>query len=107
MPLPNLLALAVLFIGVPLNAIVTVMLLRRARANPTIKVLHERMVVSAVVLLLLVVFGLIFLNNDTLPPPFNTDLTKLITRFAMLVIALVPPGYWLWLYLFDGDADAP
>jgi hypothetical protein len=101
MPLPNILALLVLLVGVPLNAIVTVMLFRRSRKAPTIKVLRERMVVSAVLLLALVVFGLIFLNNDTLPPPFDVYLTKVVSRSAMLVLAIVPAAYWLYLYWID------
>jgi hypothetical protein len=106
MPLPNILAIAVLLVGVPLNVIVTIMLFRRSREAPTIKVLRERMVVSAVLLLALVVFGLIFLNNDTLPPPFDVTLTKIVTRSAMLLLAVVPASYFLFLYWIDTNGES-
>lgn len=106
MPLANILALLVLLVGVPLNAVVTIMLLRRSRDAPTIKVLRERMVVSACVLLVVVVFGLIFLNNDTLPPPFDVGFTKIVTRLVMLIIAIVPAAYWLYLYWIDTNGQS-
>ena len=98
MSLPNLLAIAVLVVGVPLNVIVAWMLWRRYREAPYIRTLRERLIVELAVLLVVVVFGLIFLNNDTLPPPLDLDITKIITRATLLVIAVVPAAYWLWLY---------
>jgi len=98
MPLPNLLAIVVLLVGLPLNVVVTAMLLRRSREVPRNPVLHERMVVSAFVLILVVVFGLVFLNNDTLPPPLDVNVTKIITRLTVLGIAVIPALYWLTLY---------
>ena len=46
----------------------------------------------------IIIFSAIFLNNDTLPPPFDVAVTKVVTRFTMLVIAIVPALYWLALY---------
>lgn len=98
MTLPTVLALLVLGIGVPLNLYVTLKLLRLSRASPELKVLRERAVVAVAVLLLIVVFGLIFLNNDLVPPPLSFGDTKLLTRMAMLIVAVGPASYWLWLY---------
>jgi hypothetical protein len=54
--------------------------------------------VALAVLVTIVVYGLIFLNNDLVPPPFSLDVTKYLTRIAMVVLALGPAAYWLWLY---------
>lgn len=93
----TVLALLVLFVGVPLNVLVTVRCLIRVRQAPHIRVLRERFIAATFVLLGVVVFSLIFLNNDTLPPPFDVGFTKVVTRFAWLVIAIVPAVYWLVL----------
>lgn len=98
MSLPNLLAIAVLVIGVPLNFLVTTLLWRYSRDNPRIRVLRDRFIVALGVLVLTVVFSLIFLNNDTLPPPLDTDVTKLVTRTVVLGVAVIPACYWLYLF---------
>lgn len=97
---PNLLGLLVLLVGTPLNLLVTVMLWRRSLNYPRIRVLRERAVVASAVLLTVVVFGLIFVNNDTLPPPLSTEITKWVTRAVLLLLAIVPALYWLILYRF-------
>lgn len=98
MTLPVFLGLLTLVVGVPLNLVVTVLLWRRSVNAPDIKVLRERLVASCAVLLVVTVFGLIFVNNDQAIPPLDTDTTRLITRAAMLVVGLVPATYWLALY---------
>lgn len=98
MTVDELLGRLVLLIGVPLNLYVTAKLLVLARSQPTFRVLRERAIVAVCVLLVVVVFGLIFLNNDTIPPFFGTDTTKIITRIAVLIVATVPALYWLRLY---------
>ena len=98
MNLPNILAVLVLVVGVPLNVLVTVMLWRRSHAYPRIRVLRERLITEEAILVLIIVFGLIFLNNDTLPPPLDTDVTKIVTRLVLLGVAVIPALYWLWLY---------
>lgn len=95
---PNLLGLLVLLVGTPLNLVVTVMLWRRSLRYPSIRVLRERAVVASLLLLAIVVFGLIFVNNDTLPPPLDIIITKWVTRVVFLVLAIVPAVYWLALY---------
>lgn len=102
MELTVLLALLTLFVGVPLNAVVTVMLLRESRRLPHLRVLRERFIAAAAVLLTTIVFGLIFVNNDQSLPPLDLVATKVITRVAMLVVGIVPAAYWLWLYLYRG-----
>ena len=47
---------------------------------------------------LILVFGLIFLNNDFVPPPISFVDTKLLTRGVMLFVAVVPASYWLLIY---------
>lgn len=98
MSLPNLLATLVLVVGVPLNLLVTALLWRHSRDHPHIHVLGERFIAALSVLVLVVVFGLIFLNNDRLPPWLTTDVTKIITRFVLLGVATIPALYWLRLY---------
>jgi hypothetical protein len=95
---PMLLGWLVLVIGVPLNLFVVGMLLRKSRARPDLRVLRERFITAVVILALVLVYGLIFVNNDTIPPPFDLATTKLITRLAMLGLAIVPASIWLWLY---------
>lgn len=101
MDLAHVLAVLVLFVGVPLNVLVTYMLWKRSQMAPDLKVLRERFIVATAVLVMVFVFGLIFLNNDHLPPFLTTDVTKVITRFVMLGIAVVPATYWLVLYRGD------
>lgn len=98
MDVPQLLGVLVLVVGVPLNLIVAVLLWRAVRARPSLRVLRERLVAEVAVLLTVIVFGLIFLNNDTTAPPLPVDLTKLITRSVMLFVAIVPALYWLRLF---------
>ena len=98
MTLANVLGLLVLVIGVPLNLYLVFRLHGLAKAHPDAWVLHERARLAVIVLVIVVVFGLIFVNNDTLPPPLNTDSTKLITRAALLTLAIVPAVSWLWRY---------
>lgn len=98
MSIPAILAVAVLVVGVPLNAYVTVRLWRLSHAAPYVTVLRERTIVSFGVLGVVTLFGLIFVNNDLVPPPLSFDATKLFTRAAMLGLAIVPAAYWLRLY---------
>jgi hypothetical protein len=99
---PELIGRLTLFIAVPLNVVVTLMLLHQSRLHPKLRVLRERFIAAAAVLFTLVVFGLIFVNNDQAAPPLNEDATKIITRLAMLVVGVVPAAYWLWLYRAGG-----
>lgn len=101
MTLASGLALVVLLVGVPLNLYVTLRLWGLHRASPEIKVLRERAIVAVVVLVTVLVFGLIFVNNDRLPPPLSIDATKVITRLVLLALAIIPAIYWLRLYQGD------
>lgn len=94
----NLLGLLVLLLGTPLNLIVTIMLWRHSVRYPRLRVLRERAVTASLLLLAVVVFGLIFVNNDTLPPPLDVVITKWVTRAVLLLLAIVPAVYWLLLY---------
>ena len=96
--LPVVMAGVVLFVALPLNWYVTYVLWRLHQAQPGLRVLRERGIVSTCLSLLITVFALIFLNNDLVPPPIEFEATKLITRGALIVGGMVPPLYWLWLY---------
>jgi hypothetical protein len=98
MSIPTVIALFVLFVILPLNWYVTWRLWLLHKANPTIRVLRERGIVSTALSLLISLFAFIFLNNDLVPPPFAFEDTKLLTRGAMLLAGFVPAVYWLWLY---------
>lgn len=95
---PNVVALIVLAIGVPLNIAVTLLLYRAYRQRPNNRVLRERFVAELAVLVLIVVFVIVFLNNDSLIPLITTETTKLVTRLVMLAVAVIPASYWLYLY---------
>ena len=98
MSIPTILAVITIVVGVPLNLFVTLKLWELARAAPHVRALRERAIVATAVLLIVVVFGLIFLNNDLVPPILAFDSTKFLTRSAMLLIAVGPASYWLWVY---------
>lgn len=92
------LAWLTLLVGVPLNALAAALLLKQWRAAPHLRVLRERFVVAVAVTFLVLFFGIIFVNNDQTIPPVSVDATKLITRTAMLAVALVVGVGWLWVY---------
>lgn len=98
MSFTTILAGLTLVVGVPLNLYVTVRLWRLLAANPTYQVLRERAIVATFVLILVVVFGIIFVNNDLVPPILNFADTKIVTRLVMLAVAIIPASYWLVLY---------
>jgi hypothetical protein len=95
---PSIVALVTLAVGLPLNLYVTVKLWRLSRAAPWSKVLRHSAIGATSVLLLVVVFGIIFLNNDLPSPILTGDETRYITRFVVLVVSVVPALYWLRLY---------
>ena len=68
-----------------------------ARERPYLKVLRERSFVQVVLAGIVVVFALVFTNNDAPIPPFDTQTTRVITR-TMILLAIVPSLYWLRLY---------
>ena len=89
MPVPELLGLGVLIVGVPLNLYV-VMMLRRLRQEEPNPVLDVLLVLWVLVLIIAAIFGLIFVNNDTVPPPLDVLSTKIITRSIVLALVTVP-----------------
>lgn len=88
----------VLAIGVPLNLYVVLLLRRRARARRDLGVLGERYLTALCLGVGVLVFGLIFVNNDQLVPPLSVEVTKIITRSIFFVLAVVPAVAWLWLH---------
>lgn len=94
---PEFIADLVLLVGVPLCVLATFELWLTWRSDKTSKVLLRDLQVQFVILLAVFVFGLIFRNNDTLPPPLDTAATKLITRYVILGVALISSLTFLWL----------
>jgi len=92
------LAIIVLVVAMPLNWMVTIMLWRLHLQFPSYRLLRERGIVATGVSIIVTVFALVFLNNDTIPPPFDLAWTKVITRATILVFSVVPALYWLYLY---------
>lgn len=98
MRLVSWLAVATLVIGVPLNLYVTARLWSLWLGDRRNAVLRERAIAALIVLITVFVFGLIFLNNDLPVAPVSFDDTKIVTRLAILGLAVVPGCYWLYLY---------
>lgn len=87
-----------LVIGVPLNVVATFLLWKKSREVPKLRVLRERFIVAVITTILVLVFGLIFVNNDQVVPPLSEVATKYITRIVMAAMAIVPAAGWVLLY---------
>lgn len=102
MTLPVLLAGLIIFVAVPLNWIVAVRL-ARLYLRTRIVVIRERARVAVVNSLVVTLFAFVFINNSFFDPrgaPFNAFASMVITRVAILMLAL-PALYWLYLYRKD------
>lgn len=95
--IPDILAWLVVLVAFPLNLAATFVLIRLTRANPDARVLRERAYVAIALLLIVGIFAFVFLNNGMEFPVLDNDATRLVTRSAVLGLAL-PAAYWLWLY---------
>jgi hypothetical protein len=98
MELTEWLGLLTLVIGVPLNVAATLLLLRKSREAPHLRVLRERFLVAVVTTVAVLLFGLIFVNNDQTVPPLDLETTKWITRLAMLGLAVIPAAGWILVW---------
>lgn len=76
--------------GVPLSLITTLVLLRKWRRKRYLKVLLRDVKTAAIITVVVLVFGLIFVNNDMIEPWLDVDTTKWITRLAILALAIIP-----------------
>ena len=94
----TVLGVLILVVGVPLNIYVFLKLRELSTNAPGVRVLRERAHLAFVILLVVLVFGLIFVNNDLIQPVVTGEATKLITRLAVMVLAVVPACYWWWTY---------
>lgn len=101
----SVLAWLTVLVAVPLNAVAALLLLKKSREAPHLRVLRERFIVAVVTTLVVAFFGAIFINNDQTIPPLSLDATKWITRLAMLTLALVSAGGWLWIYFSSRRSD--
>lgn len=104
MSLPEVLAWLVILVALPLNWYVTIRLILLTRANPGLRVLRERTYVSLALSMIVSVFAFVFLNNGMNEPVLNSEATQLITRSAVLALAL-PAAYWLYLYRNGDDTE--
>lgn len=99
MTLPEFLAFAVIFVGLPINWLVVwrlAVLYRRSR----IAVIRERAIAAVTLASTVTLFAFVFVNNSFFDPrgaPFDAFTSMVITRIAILLLAL-PALYWLWLY---------
>ncbi len=98
MSLTTLLAILVVVVALPLNVYVTRKLRRLSQSTPEIKVLHERSVAALALTLIVAIYAAVFVNNEIHPPPLDFESTKLITRGALLALAVIPAARWAWLY---------
>lgn len=98
MELTVVLAWLTLLVGVPLNVLASYLLFRQWRRAPHLRVLKERFIFAVAVTFLVALFAVVFVNNDQVPPPINLASTKILTRAAMLTVALVGAVGWLRLY---------
>lgn len=106
MELTVFLAWATVLFAVPLNVIAACFLLRMTHKAPHLRVLRERFITAVAITLVVLFFGVIFVNNDQTVPPIGVDATKVITRAAMLGLALVSAGGWLWIYRAHGRSKS-
>lgn len=97
MSIPVLLAWGVILIALPLNLLSTIVLVRLTIKHRDSKVLRERAYVAFALLLIVSIFAAVFLNNGMEFPVLNNEATQLVTRSAVLALAL-PALYWLYLY---------
>lgn len=93
----ELLGQVVLYVGSPLCLLVAIIMWRNSLSAPRVRVLRHDAVSATVVFIVVITFGLIFVNNDTLPPPLSVVITKWVTRWAMTLLAFVPAVGLLWL----------
>lgn len=95
--IPVILAWLVVLVALPLNWYVTFRLDRLSRANPDVRVLRERSYVAVSLALVVTIFAVVFLNNGMEFPILDLVTTQLLTRGAILGLAL-PALLWLWIY---------
>lgn len=103
--LPAILAWLVIFIAIPLNWAVVIALLRLLHTQPENRILRDRFIVAAFLATVVTIFGAVFVNNDLVPPPFTPPQTMVVTRLAILALA-IPAIYWLVLYRTRARAES-
>lgn len=97
MTLAEFLGVLPLVIGVPLNLVVTVLLLRSALERPRLWMLFERFVSAVFVLVLTVSFAIVFRSNDLDVPFLDPEVARIWTRAAVDAVSIVPALFLLWL----------
>jgi len=96
--LPGLLTILVVFVAMPLNWYVTLLLWRLHRAEPDVSAIQVSGILSTCVAAIVTVFALIFINNTLDNIVLDSYSTQVVTRGALLVLSIVPALYWLRWY---------
>ncbi len=95
--IPDILAGFVIFLEVPVLGLIALMLARRAIRRSELHGLRGDAFASIVLVLVVIVFAGIFLNNGMEEPILDLYATRILTRGALL--ALLPPALnWLWIH---------
>lgn len=97
MSLPDFLAVLVIFILLPELSIMAVMLLRRSRARPMLKVLRSNALVALWLTAVVAVHAAIYLNNGMADPILEPYWTMVVSRSALLSLA-IPVTQWVYVY---------
>lgn len=95
--LPEILKWLVIFVEVPIMGIVAIRLLLLLRLRPTNLVLKDRFLVTVTLIIVVIIFAAVFLNNNMEIPPLGMYQTQVLTRAAILSLMLTSI-YWLWVY---------
>jgi hypothetical protein len=96
--LPEILALLVIVVAAPLNWAVALLLWRLSLAAPRIRALRANAIAALALATIVSVFAAIFVNNGLETPVLGPQETQLVTRGALLILAVVPAAYWLAFY---------
>ena len=99
--IPTILAWLVVLVTVPLAWFVAWRLWRLTISQPQLRVLRERALLSGHSALVISIFAATFLNNGMAQPVLNPEQTMILTRTAILSLA-IPPIRWLLLYRNGG-----
>lgn len=105
MDVTAIMAWATLAVAFPLNAVAAFLLLKKSRQRPDLDILKERFITAVATTLLVLFFGMVFVNNDQTVPPLGLDTTKWITRGVLLAVALVVGGGWLRIWWHGRVSD--
>lgn len=97
MSLPDFLAALLIFVVLPAMVVMAVMLKRRSRARPTLRLLRADTLATRWLVAVVAVHAVIYLNNGMTEPILEPYWTMVISRTAMNSLG-IPVANWLWIY---------